>query len=78
MPALLDHSQKRELDSNHASVVIGTLLGTWVGKIIDISNCFPMTLKVAPRSKKDERESELGEEVGAEASWKKKYEKEID
>jgi hypothetical protein len=37
-----------------------------------------MTLKVAPRSKKDERDSELGEEIGAEITWRKKYEKEID
>jgi hypothetical protein len=44
MPNLLEHSQKKELDSNHASVVIGALLGTVDGKIIDISNCFPMTI----------------------------------
>jgi hypothetical protein len=44
MPNLLEHSQKKELDSNHASVVIGALLGTVDGKMIDISNCFPMTI----------------------------------
>ena len=44
MPNLLEHSQKKELDSNQASVVIGALLGTVDGKIIDISNCFPMTV----------------------------------
>ena len=40
----MEHSQKKELDSNHASVVIGALLGTVDGKMIDISNCFPMTI----------------------------------
>lgn len=44
MPNLLEHSQKKELDSNHASVVIGALLGTADGKMIDISSCFPMTI----------------------------------
>jgi hypothetical protein len=44
MPNLLEHSQKKEIDSNHASVVIGALLGTVDGKMIDISNCFPMTV----------------------------------
>lgn len=41
----MDHSQKRELEGNYASVVIGTLLGTVDGKIINISNSFPMNLK---------------------------------
>jgi len=53
---LLEHSQKKDLaqdqvgkgdknkDISQASVVIGTLLGTSDGKMIDISNCFPMTL----------------------------------
>ena len=52
---MLEHSQKKELaqdqvgkgdkkDISQASVVIGTLLGTSDGKMIDISNCFPMTL----------------------------------
>jgi hypothetical protein len=45
MPNLLDHSLKRDLVSNHAPVVIGSLLGSVDAKIIDISNCFPMTLK---------------------------------
>ena len=44
MPNLLEHSQKKEMDSNNASVVIGALLGTVDGKMIDISNCFPMTI----------------------------------
>ena len=44
MPNLLEHSQKKELDTNHASVVIGALLGTVDGKIINITNCFPMTI----------------------------------
>lgn len=45
MPNLLDHSLKRDLVCNHAPVVIGSLLGSVDAKIIDISNCFPMTLK---------------------------------
>jgi len=44
MPNLLEHSQKKEMDNNNASVVIGALLGTVDGKMIDISNCFPMTI----------------------------------
>lgn len=56
LPNLLEHSQKKDLaqdqvgkgdknkDISQASVVIGTLLGTSDGKMIDISNCFPMTL----------------------------------
>ena len=51
---MLDHSQKRDTDSNHASVVIGTLLGTVDSKIIDISNCFPMTLKTVETTKSGE------------------------
>lgn len=45
MPNLLDHCLKRDLVSNHAPVVIGSLMGSVDAKIIDISNCFPMTLK---------------------------------
>jgi len=46
MPNLLDHAIKKELDSNHAPVVIGVILGRVDGKIIDISNCFPMSLTI--------------------------------
>ena len=48
LPNLLDHSQKREnivqtqKRSGVEDVVIGTLMGTVDGKIIDISNSFPM------------------------------------
>lgn len=49
LPNLLDHSQRGENVSNsqkkgadYQEVVIGTLLGTVDGKIIDISNSFPM------------------------------------
>jgi len=45
MPNLLDHSLKKDLVSNHAPVVIGSLLGSVDAKMIDISNSFPMTLK---------------------------------
>ena len=45
MPNLLDHAIRKELDANHAPVVIGVLLGRVDGKIIEISNCFPMSLK---------------------------------
>lgn len=50
MPNLLDHSQKRDLDTNHAPVVIGALLGSVDAKIIDISNCFPMSLRMKNES----------------------------
>ena len=46
MPNLLDHAIKKELDSNHAPVVIGVILGRVDGKMIDISNCFPMSLTI--------------------------------
>lgn len=42
LPNLLDHSQKREVDNNYEDIAIGTLLGTVDGKIINISNSFPM------------------------------------
>lgn len=45
LPNLLDHAIKKELDTNHAPVVIGVILGRVDGKIIEISNCFPMSLK---------------------------------
>lgn len=45
MPNLLDHAIRKELDSNHAPIVIGVLLGRVDGKMIEISNCFPMSLK---------------------------------
>jgi len=47
LPNLLEHSQKKNIDSSsgHASVVIGPLLGTVVGKLVEISNCFSMDLK---------------------------------
>lgn len=53
MPNLLDHSQKRDLDANHAPVVIGALLGSVDAKIIDISNCFPMSLKQKNENRDD-------------------------
>lgn len=61
MPNLLDHCLKRELVANHAPVVIGSLLGSVDAKIIDISNCFPMTLKTSESTegnKKQDKEIE--------------------
>jgi hypothetical protein len=49
MPNLLDHVQKRDFEVNNASVVIGALLGRVDGKIIDISNCFALSLKTVER-----------------------------
>lgn len=49
MPNLLDHAQKRDFEVNNASVVIGALLGRVDGKIIDISNCFALSLKTVER-----------------------------
>lgn len=51
MPNLLDHAIKKELDSNHAPIVIGVILGRVDGKIIDISNCFPMSLTIKSADK---------------------------
>jgi len=45
LPNLLDHAIKRELESNHAPVVIGVILGKKDGRIIDISNCFHVPLR---------------------------------
>jgi len=45
LPNLLEHAQKRELEKECASVVIGALLGTLDGKMLDISNSIPMILR---------------------------------
>lgn len=70
MPNLLEHSQKKELDSNHASVVIGALLGTVDGKIIDISNCFPMT--ITQKVTGDDEHSAAGPELIFDTEYVKK------
>jgi hypothetical protein len=64
----LEHSQKKELDSNHASVVIGALLGTVDGKMVDISNCFPMTIT----QKSDDNEGSAGPELIFDSEYLKK------
>lgn len=66
LPNLLEHAQKRDADSSHADVVIGALLGTIDGKILNISNCFPMTLKILERS-------ELKKEVDGSRSKEPEY-----
>jgi hypothetical protein len=43
----LDHSQRKDPDTNNTDLVIGALLGTVDGKQIDISNSFKMTLKAS-------------------------------
>lgn len=50
MPNLLDHSQKKESGDNYANVAMGALLGTCdaQGKIIEISNSFPIQLRILP------------------------------
>jgi hypothetical protein len=57
LPNLLDHYQKRETDSNSIdNIVIGALLGTSdaQGKqVIDISNSFPMVMKIEEEKKGD-------------------------
>ena len=60
VPNLLDHSQKKEIGENYGSVVIGAVLGTCdaQGKIIDISNQIPMTLKVVYPDNDRNREPE--------------------
>jgi len=62
IPNLLEHSQKRETEGNHASVVIGTLLGTLDGKLLEVSNSFPMTLIV--KKKSDGKDEKSGKESG--------------
>lgn len=55
LPNLLDHSQKKETETNNTDVVIGAILGSVDGKIIDISNSFPLTIRTAeqnPESRK--------------------------
>jgi len=58
LPNLLDHSQKRETTDNHASVVIGALLGSCdaKGSIIDISNSIQMTLRISYQSEESTKE----------------------
>ena len=56
LPNLLDHAIKRELESNHAPVVIGVILGKKDGRIIDISNCFHVPLR--RKEMKGEKDSE--------------------
>lgn len=48
LPSLLDHSQKKDTGDNYADVAMGALLGTSdaQGKIIEISNSFPIQLRV--------------------------------
>lgn len=70
MPNLLEHSQNKEMDSNQASVVIGALLGTVDGKIIDISNCFPMT--ITQKASEDEGYGAAGPELIFDTEYVKK------
>lgn len=58
LPNLLDHSQKKEFDSNNAQVVIGVILGKVDGKMIDITNSFPMPLKIAEKRTEKENQDE--------------------
>ena len=52
------------LDSNHASVVIGVILGRIDGKIIDISNCFPLNLKSSQKGAKDDADENKKDKSG--------------
>lgn len=61
MPNLLDHSLKRDLVSNHAPVVIGSLLGSVDAKIVDISNCFPMTFKMNENDQEGAKKQAAGD-----------------
>lgn len=68
LPNLLDHSMKKETEDkneieqesenkySNADVVIGALLGSVDGKMIDISNSFPLTLKIKNNSGKKDPE----------------------
>lgn len=58
MPNLLDHSLKKETGENYANVAIGALLGTSdaQGKIIDISNSFPIQLRIQAVSEESSKE----------------------
>jgi hypothetical protein len=38
---------KKETENNNTDVVIGAILGSVDGKMIDISNSFPLTLRTA-------------------------------
>jgi len=38
---------KKETENNNTNVVIGAILGSVEGKMIDISNAFPLTLRTA-------------------------------
>lgn len=63
MPNLLDHAIKKDLDSNQAPVVIGVILGRVDGKIIDISNCFPMSLTFKSDKEAEGKKSENSNQI---------------
>lgn len=58
MPNLLDHYLKREQGENYATVAIGALLGNSdaQGKIIDVSNCFPIQLRIQAQNEESSKE----------------------
>mgnify|MGYP006204325751 CR=1 FL=1 len=38
---------KKETENNNTDIVIGAILGSVDGKMLDISNSFPLTLRTA-------------------------------
>lgn len=68
----MDHAIKKDLDSNHAPVVIGVILGRVDGKIIEISNCFPMSLKSDKEGDSKKSESALNQVTYIDKEYLKK------
>mmetsp|Transcript_16096 Transcript_16096/g.27188 ORF Transcript_16096/g.27188 Transcript_16096/m.27188 type:complete len:338 (-) Transcript_16096:581-1594(-) len=50
IPNLLEHAQRRDVDANNIDFVFGALLGNIDGKILNISNSFPVSLKIQEKS----------------------------
>lgn len=72
MPNLLDHAIKKELDSQHVQVVIGVILGRVDGKIIEISNCFPLSLKSDKEGSKDNSFANKNDKLNIDKEYLKK------
>ena len=49
---------KKETENNNTDVVIGAILGSVDGKMIDISNSFPLTLRTAEYTAGSNKEPE--------------------
>ena len=49
---------KKETENNNTDIVIGAILGSVDGKMLDISNSFPLTLRTADQQPGSNKEPE--------------------